>query len=178
MRRLRVAANSFQSNEAHLPAQPHQTQAHARLPRPHGDPGRPAGPEEAPEQGAGPIVALEGLRFPREARLLKAAEFRAVFRTGRRAHAGPLLARLKQNGRDRARLGMAVGRKAAGNAVGRNRTRRQIRESFRIRQRRLAGLDVVVSLAGPGRSGTLDLRRCLPRLWNEVERKAGGPWNG
>ena len=53
-----TAAISFKSNEAHLPAQPHQTQAHSRLSRPHGDEGRPAGPEEAEEQGTGQAVAL------------------------------------------------------------------------------------------------------------------------
>lgn len=63
-----TAAISFKSNEAHVSAQPHQTQAHARLSCPYGDQGRPAGPEEAEEQGTGKavalIAALGSLRLP------------------------------------------------------------------------------------------------------------------
>lgn len=120
----------------------------------------------------------ERLRFPRDARLLKAPEFRAVFRKGRRARAGLLHARLRPNGMRRARLGLAVSRKAARNAVVRNRVRRQLRESFRIRQHGLAGLDVVVSLSRPSAGGAVDLRADLPNLWREVVRaaEAEGKW--
>ena len=120
----------------------------------------------------------ERLRFPREARLLKASQFRAVFRTGHRARAGLLHARIRPNGKRRARLGLAVSRKAAGNAVVRNRVRRQLRESFRINQHRLAGLDVVVSLSRSSAAGAIDLRSRLPRLWSEVVRaaEAEGKW--
>ena len=120
----------------------------------------------------------ERLPFPRDARLLKAAEFRAVFRTGRRARAGLLHARLRPNGEGRARLGLAVSRKAARNAVVRNRVRRQLRESFRINQHGLAGLDVVVSLSRPSAGGAIDLRADLPNLWREVVRaaEAEGKW--
>lgn len=118
------------------------------------------------------------LRFPREARLLKASEFRAVFRTGRRARAGPLYARLSPNGKGRARLGLAVSLKATRNAVVRNRVRRQLRESFRVNQHRLAGLDVVVSVSRPSARGAIDVRTRLPRLWSEVARaaEAEGKW--
>ena len=120
------------------------------------------------------------LHFPREARLLKASEFRAVFRKGGRARAGLLRARLRPNGRRHGRLGLAVSLKAARTAVVRNRVRRQLRESFRINQRRLAGLDVVVSLSRPGAGAAIDLRPQLPRLWSEVVRaaEAEGGWKG
>lgn len=120
----------------------------------------------------------ERLRFPREARLLKASEFRAVFRTGCRARSGLLHARLRPNGGRRARLGLAVSRKAAGNAVVRNRVRRQLRDSFRVNQHRLAGLDVVVSLSRSSAVGAIDLRPGMPRLWSEVVRvaEAEGKW--
>lgn len=120
----------------------------------------------------------ERLSFPREARLLKASEFRAVFRTGRRARAGPLHARLRPNGERRARLGLAVSLKATRNAVVRNRVRRQLRDSFRLNQHRLAGLDVVVSLSPSSAGGAIDLRPRLARLWSEVVRaaEAEGKW--
>lgn len=118
------------------------------------------------------------LEFPREARLLKAADFRAVFRSAARAQAGPLRARIRPNGGKRARLGLAMSRKACGNAVGRNRRRRQVRESFRVNQHRLAGLDVVVSLYPRKTGGGMAIGRQLPRLWSAVERMANaeGKW--
>jgi len=71
-----------------------------------------------------------------------------------------------------------VSRRAARNAVIRNRVRRQLRESFRVNQRRLAGLDIVVSLSRRTGGGTIDLRPQLPRLWSEVVRVAEteGEW--
>ena len=120
----------------------------------------------------------ERLRFPRDARLLKATDFRAVFRTGRRARAGLLHARIRPNGKGRARLGLAVSLKATRKAVIRNRIRRQLRESFRVNQHRLEGLDIVVSLSRPPAGGAIDLRPRLPRLWSEVVRaaEAEGKW--
>ena len=119
-------------------------------------------------------------QFPRQARLTRPGEFRAVFRGGRRAQAGALRARLKTNGLEHARLGLAVSLKATRNAVGRNRVRRQVRESFRLIQARLAGLDVVVSLFPAPGGGTSDLREHLPHLWSAVKRRseAPGKWNG
>ena len=118
------------------------------------------------------------LLFPRDARLLKAAEFRGVFRRGRRAQTGPLRARMRPNGGGRGRLGLAIGRKAMRRAVTRNRIRRQIRESFRLRQHELAGLDIVVSVTPASPRATTDLWQQLPRFWKEVARKArtGAEW--
>ena len=126
------------------------------------------------------IMTDNRLLFPREARLLKAEEFRAVLRRGGRARAGLLRARLRPNGGGRGRLGLAIGRKASRGAVGRNRIRRQVRESFRLAQLELTGLDIVVSLIPSRRSATADLWRQLPDLWKNVARAAqsGGKWKG
>jgi len=43
-----------------------------------------------------------------------------------------------------ARLGLAIGKKNCRKATGRNRLKRVIRESFRVEQGRLPGIDVVV----------------------------------
>jgi len=48
------------------------------------------------------------------------------------------------NGRQDARLGLAISRKNCKLAVGRNRLKRLVRESFRQHKNELRGLDVVV----------------------------------
>lgn len=120
------------------------------------------------------------LLFPRRARLLKAEEFRAVFKQRRWAGTGALRARLRPNGRTHARLGLAIGRKALRRAVDRNRVRRQVRESFRLNQRRLSGLDIVVSMHQPGLRTTNELWPQLPELWKKVVLAAQerGKWKG
>ena len=49
----------------------------------------------------------------------------------------------RRNGLGRARLGMAVGKKAVRRAVDRNRIRRLVRESFRHHKNDLSSLDIV-----------------------------------
>ena len=118
--------------------------------------------------------------FPRELRLLTAEQFRQVFRCGGRVSAGGLRARMARNGRGHGRLGLAIGVKAAGGAVARNRIRRQVRESFRVNQHQLAGLDIVVSLTRSADGRRESLCQALPRLWGAVTRGAEGrgKWNG
>jgi ribonuclease P protein component len=69
--------------------------------------------------------------LPRQARLSKPADFKRVFNnpTVSADRAFKVLAR--SNARERARLGMAVSRQVDKRAVGRNRIKRVIRESFR-----------------------------------------------
>jgi ribonuclease P protein component len=69
--------------------------------------------------------------LPRSARLSKPEDFNRVFRkpTVSRDHCFKVLARI--NDEDQSRLGMAVSRRIDKRAVGRNRIKRVIRESFR-----------------------------------------------
>jgi ribonuclease P protein component len=69
--------------------------------------------------------------LPRQARLTKPADFKRVFNspTVSADRAFKLLAR--SNDHERPRLGMAVSRQVDKRAVGRNRIKRVIRESFR-----------------------------------------------
>lgn len=84
--------------------------------------------------------------FPRGARLTRAAEFERVFAEGRRRRLRHFVL-IYTPGMRRARLGLAVGRRASARAVVRNRIKRIVRESFR--HARLPPLDiVVVALAG------------------------------
>ncbi|MGH8443975.1 MAG: ribonuclease P protein component [Solimonas sp.] len=108
-------------------------------------------------------------RFERRARLLKPAEFKAVFERGSRVHERGLTAVAAANTVGHARLGLAISKKAVALSVERNRIKRQIRESFRLNQARLPTTDLVI-LVKPG-SRTLQspqLRQSLERMWNRI----------
>jgi ribonuclease P protein component len=83
--------------------------------------------------------------FPRNARLLKHADFQAVYKNGRKHFSGNMTAFYRQTDRDAGpRVGFTVG-KVLGGAVVRNRIRRRMRASVRQHLRELAApLDMVL----------------------------------
>jgi ribonuclease P protein component len=79
-------------------------------------------------------------------------------------------ARLNQAGHSR--LGMAVASKLAGGSVERNRIRRVVRESFRLNQRDLPAVDVVVSARPRSKGATnAQLRAAIEELWDKVRQQ-------
>ena len=95
------------------------------------------------EPGSQPIPRSEDFSFGKLKKMRKTDEFSSVFRFRCvRAVAGmDILA--APNGLTYSRLGMIVPKKIIATAVARNRVKRLIRESFRLNQSELAGLDVV-----------------------------------
>jgi ribonuclease P protein component len=77
-------------------------------------------------------------------RLSKAEEFRRVFTQGKRTRDTVFTILAKPNGLGFPRLGMAIGKKCVSHAVQRHRIKRLVRESFRVNQRGLPPLDIVV----------------------------------
>ena len=83
-------------------------------------------------------------KFTRVSRLTLASDFDRVFRKSRRSADGLFTVLYRANGLGYPRLGLAIAKKRVRLAVGRNRVKRLIRESFRAAQPQLNGLDIVV----------------------------------
>ena len=109
------------------------------------------------------------LRFGANLRLRSKLQFDAVYAGGRRIDDRFFALRVKPNGLSHPRVGLAVAVKTAGNAVARNRIRRLVRESFRLNQHELPGVDVVVAAKFPAREALApSLRDSLATLWKRV----------
>jgi ribonuclease P protein component len=68
-----------------------------------------------------------------------------------------------------ARIGMAVGVRAVGGAVTRNRVRRLIRESFRLRRQELPAVDIfVIAKTGVRMASNRQILASLERMWQEI----------
>jgi ribonuclease P protein component len=71
-----------------------------------------------------------------------------------------------------ARLGLAIARKHIKNAVGRNRIKRLVRESFREHQSLLAGIDIVVTIrTDASRLDNETIRKNLKKHWQKLKEK-------
>lgn len=117
-------------------------------------------------QDTGVVVSgpATGAGFPRAARVRAKAEFSRVFESGiRRAEPALALHWLADAGP--ARLGLAVSRKVDRRAVGRNRIKRALRDTFRRQRVRLApGAYVVVARAAAAGLDNAAIDAALLRL--------------
>lgn len=129
----------------------------------------------------GQISAIElpgsgSMRFKRQSRLLKPSDFKHVFQQPFRSgdHCFRILSRF--NDVQRHRLGMAVSKKSCPKAVGRNRIKRIVRESFRTQ---LAGLEtahaldfVILPTAQAAAQSNQTLSESLNKQWRRLVQKA------
>lgn len=108
------------------------------------------------------------LGFPRACRLVRRADFDAVYRQGRRRTSREFAVFLRANGLAVSRFGWSI-KKALGTAVGRNRIRRRVREIVRLHRAEIAaGWDVVIHPRASAASAdfaalTGELLKLLPR---------------
>ncbi len=85
-----------------------------------------------------------GLDFPRSCRLVRRADFDAVYREGRKRTSREFAIFLRANGLPLSRFGWSI-KKALGTAVRRNRIRRRVREMIRLHRSEIAaGWDIVI----------------------------------
>ena len=121
------------------------------------------------------------MKFSRQSRLLKPAEFKFVFQQPVRSGDDSFRVFARLNEKQHHRLGMAVSKKACAKAVGRNRIKRVVRENFRNcmvpgsqNHSGESNLDIVVmptNLAASQTNKTLD--ESLSAHWQELIMKAG-----
>jgi ribonuclease P protein component len=111
----------------------------------------------------------ERLTFPAARRLRRKAEFDQLYARGKRLGNHHFGITVQPNALGLARLGLAVASKPFGGSVPRNRIRRLIRESFRLRQHDFPHVDVVVSARPRARDASAaELRASLDGLWDKV----------
>jgi len=85
-----------------------------------------------------------GQQYPRGARIVRKADFDAVYRNGKRRSSSHFTVFLKANDLPQSRFGFSI-KRALGGAVVRNRIRRRIREVVRLHREEIsAGWDFVI----------------------------------
>jgi ribonuclease P protein component len=110
--------------------------------------------------------------FPRELRLGSPADFQNVFENAQRSADTYLTVLARPNKRGHARLGLAIAKKSIRNAVDRNRVKRLIRESFRLRQMGFGGVDFVVMARPLAKQASNEiLQSALAKHWASLTKR-------
>jgi ribonuclease P protein component len=110
--------------------------------------------------------------FRRQQRLLKPYEFQHVFEQASKSNDTYFSVLARRNTLTFARLGLAIAKKRVKRAVVRNRLKRLIRESFRLQQQELAGLDcVILAQDGANQATNQTLLHSLTNHWQRTLRR-------
>lgn len=103
-------------------------------------------------------------------RLKRPEEFKLVFSSKQRSSDKSFLFLARQNDLNQARLGLAVPKKHISKSVDRNKLKRIIRESFRLRQKQLEGKDVVVVVKGAVNCKSKTIESELVKHWERMSK--------
>lgn len=111
--------------------------------------------------------------FPKQNRLLKGRDFKAVKGTKLSVSSPYLLFLAKPNMLKQPRLGLAIAKKHLKLAVARNRVKRIIRESFRQHRQQLPDLDIIVfARSNINQLNRKELHQCIEKSWLQLAQRA------
>jgi len=116
-------------------------------------------------------LVIDSPAFPRPNRLTNATDFAHVFKQAQRSGDRFFTVLYRRNNLGYPRLGLAIAKKHVRLAVGRNRLKRIIRESFRQAKSQLLGVDIVIMARD--QSGSAENRALFTSLeqhWRAVAR--------
>ena len=127
----------------------------------------------AVDESAACSADIENHCFPPRLRLLNSGDFQLVFKgTECRSSDNALTLLARHNGLSHARLGLAISKRFIKTAVGRNRVKRLLRESFRQHQSLLRGLDIVVlNREAAHKTSNSELTKALKAHWRRVVKR-------
>jgi ribonuclease P protein component len=101
--------------------------------------------------------------------LRRPAEFKLVYAQGRKFGNEYFSVAVYANQIAHPRLGLSIAARTIGNAVQRNRVKRAVRESFRLRQASLPAADIVIGArVGAKDAPSAQLRLGLQQLWDKI----------
>ena len=127
----------------------------------------------AEDKSAACSADIENHCFPPQLRILSRGDFQLVFKgTECRSSDNALTLLARHNGLSHARLGLAISKRFIKTAVGRNRVKRLLRESFRQHQSLLTGLDiVVVNRDAAHKTSNSEITKALKAHWRRVAKR-------
>lgn len=115
---------------------------------------------------------MKSYSFPRELRLLTPSQFSRIFDHPVKAVSDHLTLLAKFNDTDHPRLGLTIAKKKEKTAVGRNRVKRIIRDSFRLNQHNMPNIDIVVIARNDiGSATNQQLQKQLTKLWKKISQR-------
>jgi len=111
--------------------------------------------------------------FNKSLRLLSSSDYKTVFDDAKLKVSSPqVLFLARPNGRSHPRLGLVVAKKNAKLAVQRNRIKRIARESFRLQQHQLGGIDaILLARSGLDRMDNREMQQMFADLWKQLKRR-------
>jgi ribonuclease P protein component len=119
-----------------------------------------------------------GCGFPKSCRLVTSADFKAVFDRPRKSADNLFTVLARTNGKAHPRLGLAISKRNVRKAHDRNRIKRLIRESFRLKQQGLNGIDFVVMARTAAIQADHDtLFRSLQKHWASLVKQCKPSWS-
>lgn len=119
------------------------------------------------------MAASSRATLRRHERLSESEDFQRAFGRKRSVSDHLLIVYAAENGLDYTRLGISISKKKIRRATARNRTKRLLREAFRLNKSRIPrGLDLVVVPRGQPISFN-DAASSLPELANSAARRLG-----